>query len=176
MQAGELTRGLLLLTSATRCLTVHTVTAPFSKYRGSGSTLPRNIQKSSWKKQVMFHLLLRHRWSHCMSLGWCKTYLVHVNMQTLLSYLVLCHNLCFLCIVAPMSAVQCRYHCHCRHHVIWVAHAETCGLNLAADQEYNAAWQQGGILHREVPQNAAIGVVSAAEKAKAKIQSTGCCC
>ena len=47
---------------------------------------------------------------------------------------------------------------------------------MAADQEYNAAWQQGGLLHREVPQNAAFGVVPAAKKAKAKIQSTGCCC
>ncbi len=47
VQAGELTRGLLLLTSATRSLTVPTVTAPFSKYKDSGSTLPRSIQKSS---------------------------------------------------------------------------------------------------------------------------------
>jgi len=95
VQAGELTRGLLLLTSATRCLTVHTVTAPFSKYRGSGSTSPRSIQKSSLKKQVMFRLLLRHRWSHCMSLELCKVYLVSVNMQTLLSYFVLYQNLGF---------------------------------------------------------------------------------
>ncbi len=30
-----------------------------------------------------------------MSLEWCKVYLVHLNMQTLLSYLVLYRNLCF---------------------------------------------------------------------------------
>lgn len=91
VQAGELIRGLQLLTSATRCLTVHTVTVPFSKYRGSGSTLPRSIQRSSWKKQVMFlsHLLLRHRWSHCMSLEKRKVYLVSVDVQTVLSYLVM---------------------------------------------------------------------------------------
>ncbi len=112
-----------------------------------------------------------------MNLQNCKVYLVSVNMQTVLSYLVFAlHCSLFLCFVTPTSAVQCRHHWHHRHHFIWVAHAEIYGLHVAADQEYNAAWQQGGILHREVPQNAAVGMVPAAEEAKAKIQSTGCCC
>ena len=102
VQVGEPTRGLQLLTSATRCLTVHTVTAPFNRYRGFGSTSPISIQRSSWKKQVMlFHLLLRHRWSHCMSRENRKVHLVYVDMQTVLSCLVLhcnfylcCSNVC----------------------------------------------------------------------------------
>lgn len=115
-----------------------------------------------------------------MSLEWCTVYLVSVNMQTLLSYLVLYRNFCIcvlllqclLCIadIIGIVGIMLSGQTTATHGLL------TFGLNLAVEQEYNAARQQGGLLHRQVPQNAALGVVPAAEKAEAKIQSTGCCC
>ena len=49
------------------------------------------------------------------------------------------------------------------------------GTYCNAGEQDNAAWQQGRILHRQVTQAAAAGVVSAAETAQATLQGSAHC-